>query len=344
MKKIKLTFQIIGLAVLVGLLSTACDSDDIDPTSILPNVESITLAANDSLVVTGFSNNMYLIRGSGFSNLEKIYFNETDTYFNPTLVTDNAIFVTVAEDTPYKGANNNLVLKTSNGSTSYSFPIGAPPPVITSFTPLAAGAGDIVTIKGAIFDNLLSVRFGDIEAKIVSSTETEIKVEVPAGVVQSFLFVETSGGITQSTETFGFKYLIYDDALAEGWWVGGWDGTQDFVNTEQVKRGDFAAKRTYTGGYSGFQIGNGGDAILLSDYQAIKVSIYGGAGIGDVKVVLNGSYDDGKVITIVEGEWTNFTIPLSELGNVSDTLNEIVIQEFSGSAPSIIYIDDLGLI
>jgi len=344
MKKFKFTFKIIGLAILVGLASAACDSDDIDPARVTPNVESISLAANDSLVETGFSNNMYIIRGSGFSNLQRILFNETETYFNPTLVTENVIFVTVGEGNPYNGPNNNLVLETSNGSTSYLFPIGAPPPEITGFTPLAAGAGDTVTITGAVFDNLIAVRFGEIEAEIISSTNTEIQAKVPEGIVQSFLFVETAGGITQSNQTFGFKYLIYDDALAEGWWIGGWDGTQDFENTEQVKRGDFAIKRTYTGGYSGFQIGIGDGSLNIADYSGIKLSIYGGAGTQNLKIVLNSNYDAGFVVTVQEGEYLDLTIPFDQLGSPTGTINELVIQEFSGSVPSVIYIDDIGLI
>ena len=63
-----------------------------------------------------------------------------------------------------------------------------------------------------------------------------------------------------------------------------------------------------------------------------------------VKVTINEMYDDGVIIDIVEGEWTNFTIPLSELNTPTGDFAEIVIQEFSGSAPSTIYIDDLGLI
>ena len=162
--------------------------------------------------------------------------------------------------------------------------------------------------------------------------------------MQSFIFVETPGGVAQSEQAFGFKFVIYDDVLNPSWWVGGWGGTQDFENTEQVKRGQYSIKRVYEGTYSGFQIGNGGAALELSEYAAIKVSIYGGDGIGDVMVVVNGDYDNGKIITVTQGEWNNFTIPFSDVGSPTGTLNEIVIQEFSGQAPSTIYIDDLGLI
>lgn len=62
-----------------------------------------------------------------------------------------------------------------------------------------------------------------------------------------------------------------------------------------------------------------------------------------MKLVLNSNYDGGKVIDLVSGEWNDITVPLSELGDPA-TLTEIVIQEFAGSVPAVVYIDDLGLI
>ncbi|WP_416444330.1 IPT/TIG domain-containing protein [Leeuwenhoekiella sp. A16] len=345
--KKKLSFSPLLVALFAVVLFASCEPDDTTqmPTSVeAPVLDRVSLVEKDSTTAVGLRSNMYAIYGKNLSTTQRITFNDTEAYFNPTLVTDTNILVAVPADAPYFGGSDKLVVETTAGSASLDFSVAQPAPDIDSFSPLAAGAGDIVTIVGSIFEGVESVRFGDVEAEIVSATATEIEVRVPEGIVQSYIFVETAGGVTQSPQAFGFKFVIYDDALAAGWWVGGWSGTQDFENTAHVKRGDFSVERVYEGGYSGFQIGNGGAPIPLSDYSAIKVSIFGGAGIGDVKVVINGDYDNGKIITITEGEWTNFTIPFSELGTASDTLNEFVIQEFSGSAPSTIYIDDLGLI
>ena len=337
-----------GFALLAMLLVgfTSCEGDDTGPATVdgPPSLERVSLAVKDSTTSVGMRQNMYRIYGDNLATTQKVFFNDTEAYFNPTLVTNTNILVAVPEDTPYFGASDELRVITSEGEATLDFSIAQPAPVIDSFTPLAAGEGEIVTITGSIFEGLESVRFGETEAVIVSATETEIQVEVPAGVVQSYIFVETPGGVTQSEQAFGFKFVIYDDVLNPSWWVGGWGGTQDFENTEQVKRGQYSIKRVYEGAYSGFQIGNGGAALEISEYAAIKVSIYGGDGISDVMVVVNGDYDNGKIITVTQGEWNNFTIPFSDVGSPSGTLNEIVIQEFSGQAPSTIYIDDLGLI
>ena len=284
-----------------------------------------------------------MLHGTNLLGTEQIFINETEAYFNPALVTANNIFVAVPDEAPYFNASDQIKVITTKGEATLDISIAQPAPKIESFAPLAAGEGDIVTIKGSIFEGLISVSFGEVEAIVVSSSSTEIKVEVPEGIVQAFIFVETAGGIARSTAAFGFKFVVYDDALATGWWIGGWSGTEDFESTEQVKRGTYSIKRIYEGGYSGFQIGNGGATIELSDKEAVKVSLFAGENAVKVKLVLNGNYEAGKEIELVSGEWNDITVPLSELGD-PETLTEIVIQEFAGSVPATVYIDDLGLI
>lgn len=353
----KLNFKkVLGslLIMVMGSFTVAsCSDDDTNSTSDALVIESVSLTgynvvdgenvAKDSLTTTGSIGNMYIIRGNGFLNTQKIYFNEVEATFNPTLITNTVIFVQIPENVPYSGntTSNKLRIVTTTGSAEYDFMIGQPGPRITGFDPVAGGEGTIVTITGTLFDNLQAVRFDDIPATIISSTNTEIKVEVPAGIVQSYIFVETTGGITRSGGQFGFKFIVYDEVLAPGWWVGGWGGTQEFDNTEVVKRGTYAIKRT-TDAWSGFQIGNGGATIdLANGYTAIKVSVQATT-TGKILLVMNGNYDAGKTLDVTAGEWIDFTVPFSELGSPA-TLNEIVIQEFSG-AGNVLYIDDLGLI
>ena len=339
----------LGSAILLvmGLvLFSSCQDDDTTPPIATgePTINRVSLAEKDSITTVGRRENLYIIYGNHLATTQKVFFNETEAYFNPTLVTNHTIIVAVPEETPYFNASDELRIETQSGAVTYPFTIEQPPPNITTFAPLAAAPGETVTITGTVFEGLQSVRFGEVEAEIVSATFTEIEVLVPAGVVQEFIYVETSGGITQAESVFGFAFVLYDDELAPGWWVGGWGGTQDFEGTAQVKRGAYAIERNYDGGYGGFQIGNGGAPIELEGFSAVKVSIYGGPGIVDVKIVINGNFDNGYVITIPEGEWIDLTIPFDQIGSPTGTLNEFVIQEFSGSVPSLIYIDDLGFI
>ncbi len=336
--------KILFLIVMVGSFSCTDVDPEIELSTGQPSLQSISAAANlDSAITQGVRGNLYILSGTNLLGTQKVFFNDTEAYFNPALVTEGNIFVSIPDEAPYFDASDIIMVETINGEATLDFSIAQPAPKITSFAPLAASVGDTITIMGSIFEGLESVRFDDVEAEIVSSTTTQIKVKVPEGIVQAFVFVETAGGEARSIQSFGFKFVVYDDVLAEGWWVGGWDGTQDFENTGQVKRGAYSVKRTYIGGYSGFQIGNGGATIDLSDKDAVKVSIFAGENAVRVMLVLNSNYDNGKQIDLVSGVWNDITVPLSELGD-PETLNEIVIQEFAGSVPAVIYIDDLGLI
>ncbi len=58
------------------------------------------------------------------------------------------------------------------------------PPVITAIDKTEAGAGDLITLTGDGFDpdkTKNTVKFGDVEAVVISATATELVVEVPAG-------------------------------------------------------------------------------------------------------------------------------------------------------------------
>jgi len=61
-----------------------------------------------------------------------------------------------------------------------------------------------------------------------------------------------------------------------------------------------------------------------------------------LSVVVNGNYSTPPQVTIVEGEWTTFNVPLSSLGNPAPAavINEIVLQ--SAGWTGTIHIDHVG--
>jgi len=304
------------------------------------------VAAFDSTTTLGKLNTQYAIIGEHLSKTTQVLVNGTSVYFNPALLTDKSIIFTLPATAPWGADKENKIrVVTTSGTAETEFVVQQPPANITSLNPVAAGAGEIITIGGSIFDGVTSVRFDDKEAQIVSSSPTEIKVRVPEGVVQAYIFVTTPGGTSRSITSFGFKRLIFDDALSAGFdtW-GGWGGTQNVNNATPVKRGSNSIRIDYVGGYgSPLQLGYSGAELRFADYKSVKISIYGGAGTEGklIKLVFNGA--DGKELVLHEGVWTDYTIPLSEITKAT-TLTEIWIQEFSGNTPSVVYIDDFGLI
>lgn len=316
----------------------------------------------DSTTKTGSLNNLYAIVGQHLSTTTQVLFNGASVYFNPALVTDNSIIVQIPLNAPWgASASNKVTVVTRYGSVNAPFTILQPAPVITSFTPLAGSAGDTITISGTTLDGVTAVKFDSFTAKIVGQpTSTQIKVVVPPNVSQAYLYVTTPGGTAKSANAFGFKYLVYDDALANGWWVGGWNGGDqpNFKNTSPVLRGTNSIKVTYTGPYAGFQVGNGGAPIDISGMSYFKISIYGGSGTtGNVlrlslvgpdangHVVSNtNNPPDGVTVNLIAGQWQTFTFPLTAFGTRPVTLQQVIVQELSGVSTETIYIDDIGLL
>lgn len=305
----------------------------------------------DSTVVAGRLNNQYAIVGENLMTTLSVSFNGLQVNYNPALLTDNSIIISIPAETPYgPSQSNKLIVTTKFGTASFDFPILQPPPTITSFSPVAAGAGETVTIVGTIFEGVTKVTFDSIPAQIVGTpTKTQIQVKVPAGVVQSRILVTTPGGTTRSAGSFGFKALLYDDLFATGWGSYlGYNSTINLASTVRVKRGTNAIATTFTDAYGALQIGYNGATINVTSagLTAIKFSVYGGTGIvagSRVQLVINGNYGNAVAITLVPGVYTDYTIQLKDVGNPS-VITEFVLQSLGNAVPSTIYVDDIGFI
>src|SRR5690349_1590875 len=78
-------------------------------------------------------------------------------------------------------------------------------PSITSFSPLSATHGSVVTLTGTNFsataaDNV--VYFGGVEATVDAASATQLSVIVPAGASYSFISVTTNGLTAYSKAQF----------------------------------------------------------------------------------------------------------------------------------------------
>lgn len=343
MKKLKMKY-ILGsfiIASIFGVLSS-CSNDNNTGSSGIPAVVSVSKAVAGDLtpVTLGVPKNVYIIKGSGFSTLQKIYFNDFDTYFNPTLVTDTAIFVTIDEKTPYANVSNELKIVTKGGTVVYHFVIAPPSPTLDNYNPINVAAGDVVTIYGNYFLNP-TVKFGDIPATVISSTLTEIKVTVPAGADKKYVSVTNISGTATSTEAVGTA--IYDDVFYGIDGAGGWNETHDLANTvsTEVAQG-LKAIKVNIDPWSGFQIdmwANGGHPVPA-----------GATGIR-FKMKLKA---DAKVRIIVGGDWghqvwfnvtTKYDTYVVKWSDLGLTAAPATIGQFtfgSDGTKTIFYIDDLG--
>jgi len=353
MKNIVKLNWLLGVA-LYAIASFAMWSCDNSEDGAVPVLDRVSLVPKDSTTEEGFRGNTYVIFGNNLATTKAVYFNGELAPLNTTYVRNDNIIVRIGDKTPYVNAINKVRVVTQYGEAAMDFVVKQKP-VIDGFSPAVAVAGDIVTITGNCFLGLESVVFVDAktsvetEAEIVSSTVEEIQVKVPEGTKVSYIKVTTPGGTVRSSSTFGFNYVIYADQLNPAWQNWSWSSEFNYNSTNQVKSGQYSYKQTYTGGWGGIQLYGAdlplkdGDTFL---YEALKMSIYGGPGTEGKEIILTINWSVQIRITLAEGKWKDFTIPLSDLGN-PDKINVLVMQDVGNvgvTAPYLMYIDDMGLI
>lgn len=342
MKKLKMKY-ILGsfiIASIFGVLSS-CSNDNNTGSSGIPAVVSVSKAVAGDLtpVTLGVPKNVYIIKGSGFSTLQKIYFNDFDTYFNPTLVTDTAIFVTIDEKTPYANASNELKIVTKGGTVVYHFVIAPPPPTFGSYNPINPAAGDVITIYGNYFLDPI-VKIGGVTATIISSTLTEIKVKVPTGSNDKYVSVSNISGTAIAPEAIGSA--LYDDTLQgdAGHWLWSSSDTWD-LNFKDDKVQGLNSMKIGFGGWNGLDMKF--TSRDISKYKAFRVkvkSISKNANASIVFVFGGWAYQIKKSFTT---EWTYIEIPFSNIGNPT-TWDQLTLQESGNFGGNTILMDDMGFV
>ena len=233
-------------------------------------------------------------------------------------------------------------------------------PAVTGMSPNPVDPNANVTITGTNLNLVASITFNNAAAvtTFISQTPTQIVVKVPGpgvatglvtlNVLNSTLSVQSPAPlqITGDAPPPTIAFPIYDDAVTSNWtstgWIGGgWGGTSDRNNSSPTRAGTKSVKIDYVGGWgSPFQLG--GATINTSAYTTFKISVYAPAGTGSKKINIGINASDKYTITLDEGKWTDYAIPLSTLLSGTN-LNEIWVKEYNGSGGFTIYIDALGL-
>jgi hypothetical protein len=235
-------------------------------------------------------------------------------------------------------------------------------PAVTSMSPNPVFPATPLTVTGTRLDMVTSIRFENAAAvtSFVSQSPTQIVVTVPNGVLQGKIVL----GISNPTDTVQSPQVlaisggtppptialpIYDDAVTSNWtgtggWVGGgWGGTANYNNTTPVRAGTKSVRIDYTGQWgSPLQLGAGN--VTIGSYTTFKISLYGAPGSAGKKVNIGINGADAYTITIVEGTWTDYSIPISSLTSGS-AITEILVKEYSGGTFGnfTVYVDALGL-
>lgn len=355
-RKSKHRIPFLSLA-LMALFFASCDSDfDVDEIDTSgtepPIIHSVNEAREDLPVTQGVLENTYIIRGENFATLTAIYFNGVRAGFNPALTTDELTFTSVPRETPYVGQDNILRMENMAGATEYDFSLLT----IEDFTEATTEDGiKTVTLIGGDFSDTETVTFtsgteeaGNLverEAEILSVSETEVRVAVPSGVEQAYIYLQTSRGASAQSDSYGFSYSIYIDDLNPEWATSEWGGTHDLYSTEQAL-GEFSIK-SVRDAWAGLTF-TPATPVGFTEYDAITVSVYGTVANQKVNLAIN-DFLGTVELNLIQGQWNKVVIPLSDFfpsGGAPAAINRIDFQESTntGEAQYIFYVDDFGFL
>lgn len=326
------------------------DSADIETSDTL----KVTLP-----VATSFSPNPVkhgtdlTIAGTDLDLVKKVYFNGVaDAVTNFVSQSATQLVVTV----PGATTKGKVKLEAASGvQTTSSDDLDVVLPSVTSTSPNPVDTLADLTITGTNLDVVSYVSFVGVNNSVtsfVSQSATQLIVKVPGGAISGKITLGVKNSVLSvkspnDVSIIGSSVppiIIYDDAVTSAWngWVGGgWGGTHDYANTSPVRSGSNSIRVSYVGGW-GAPLQLGAASINLGGYTSLKLSIYGDVGSGGKKVNVGLNNQDGYTITVVEGVWTDYTIPLSSTA-ATTTLTDLIVKEYNGTGGFTIYVDNIGL-
>lgn len=343
-------YKIILLLAFALVTWSACRDNSESIIATPPVINSVSQSVDiDGVPITplvptkiGYANNTYIIQGKGFASLKHIYFNDFESFFNTTLVTDNTIIVSINTDTPYLNGSNKLKLVTGTGTVLYDFTVAPPAPVFTGFQSINAADGSNITLKGNYFVNPV-VTVGTVKATVVSTDLTHIVATLPPGSQGKKVSVTTLSGSVTYTSEIGTSF--YDDIFYNGVTAHTWGGSSEPVNIAysedplNIQQGEKAIKYS-ANSYSALQCD--GSPGIPSTAKGLRFYAKGtAANTKGLKLILNYSYATTPSVSL-STDYQYFEIPWSEFGlSAAPSTMNVTYNNNTGSTNTI-YLDDIG--
>jgi uncharacterized repeat protein (TIGR01451 family) len=155
--------------------------------------------------LTGFSplrgapTSTVTLKGFNFTGATNVLFNDKPAPFAVTA--PSQIQATV----PTGATNGPITVQTPAGTTisSGAFTVTGPAPIIDDFSPHVGAPGAGVLIRGANFNNPVTVEFnGVVDPTAISTATTQINAHVPTNAATGRITVVTAGGATTNSDSF----------------------------------------------------------------------------------------------------------------------------------------------
>jgi hypothetical protein len=234
-------------------------------------------------------------------------------------------------------------------------------PIGTAVAPKPAVPGtDNITITGTDLDLVAELTLPSAPTipatSFISQSTTQIVLAVPVGAKSGGIAYKTIHGYSNN---LGVSLIIpapgptplaitlYDETMAPGGGDWSWDAvSSDPASTEQFYSGDVSWK--YETNNGGGASSGGMNPVDVSGQGVFVFSLYGGPGTEGAQVAAILGDDSGdewgsyNTVTLKEGKWTEYRIPLTSYATVNLTQVKRWILKVEGITSSTIYVDRVG--
>ncbi|WP_298237046.1 fasciclin domain-containing protein [uncultured Algibacter sp.] len=308
------------------------------PDAVFQQVLSATLPLNERLADKGYSS---FLAAAELAGLTDMLTQDQLTAFVPNNAAFDVLFLIIENFDSLSDFDTPEEIDALRALLEYHLTAGITMSNQLSNTALTTVQGEDITVDISNGVSLTPTRenapaaivgMADIGASNGVIHEID-NVLIPEGLAEALGYPEP---ITDGQPVYGFE--IYDDALREGMWVGGWTAP-DFSNTDPVKSGVYSIGVTFPNGDEGWQVG--GASLNVQDYSFVNASIYSETGT-TVGFVLNEQWGSTFNVEIPAGEWTEVAVPISSVANGTTTFTQLVIRGAAGTPGDTIYIDEVG--
>ncbi len=162
------------------------------------------------------------------------------------------------------------------------------------------------------------------------------------------------GGTTTNTSGSNANsgiYVIYDDALASGWYDQSWDASVNYRYSRNTFSGRYAISYRATAAWAGLDI-RSDSGVDSASYDSLTFSLEASKSNQQYAVYLRdpSGHNLSDPVSLdayggqpVTNQWKTYTIPLADLGAANTVIGHVVLHEWRGRAQPAVYVDQIEL-
>jgi hypothetical protein len=262
MKSINKSLLMLLLAVAVTGIITSCKKNNDLPNNGEPRIRYVRVTnpeSGDSLLIGASQGSLVAIVGENLQDAQEVWFNDQRASLTPTYITSTTILVRVPTPIPQEITNKLKIIFSGGKTLLYDFEVQISEPLLSSMVSEYVADGDVATIRGNYFYEPLTVKFtGDLPGEIVSVTDDELQVRVPAGAQPGPITVTSNFGETESDFWFRDNRNIFISSDPyEGWWNSSYVVSNPGPDDPPKINGNYIRVRKSFGAWSWNEIAGG---------------------------------------------------------------------------------------